>query len=144
MDITFEQYKEKHTRAELALLPEVSGFVRNSFGEFGASNKICGQMDIVTEEIFTNISSYAYSADAAEKPVDIVCGKAGEFIHLIFSDKGVPYNPLEKADPVIGIADEMTIGGYGIFMVKNIVDDIEYKYVYEEGKNILNMRKKIQ
>ncbi|MBR7084926.1 MAG: ATP-binding protein [Oscillospiraceae bacterium] len=142
MNTDFEKYKELHTKADLSLLPEISQFVKSAFQEFGVPVKVCRQMDIVVEELFTNVASYAYPPDAPENPVDISCGLQDNYLYLIFSDKGVPYNPLKKEDPVIGIAEEMTIGGYGIFMVKSIMDELEYQYVYEEGRNILRMRKK--
>jgi anti-sigma regulatory factor (Ser/Thr protein kinase) len=144
MNTSFEKKEELHVEADLKLLSEVSDFVRKCFTSFGSPEKICKQMDIVVEEIFTNISSYAYPQDASEKPVNVICGLDKEYIYLVFSDKGVQYNPLAKDDPVIGIADQMTIGGYGIFMVKQIVDEIEYRYEYENGTNILNMRKIIR
>ena len=36
-------------------------------------------------------------------------------------------------------ADERGTGGYGIFIVKKVMDDL--KYSYKDGKNILTMRK---
>ena len=38
----------------------------------------------------------------------------------------------------------MTIGGYGIYMVKTIADDITYRYDRENGQNILTIIKKIE
>ena len=142
MDTNYEKHEELHIQADLNLLPNVSEFVQNSLRSFDVPDKICRQMDIVVEEIYANIASYAYEPSAEDRPVDVLCGLDKGYLYLVFSDKGVQYNPLEKEDPVIGIADEMTIGGYGIFMVKQIMDEIEYKYEYENGTNILSMRKK--
>jgi len=103
MNTKFEKQKELHTKAELALLPEISQFVKTTFLEFGVPDKMCRKMDIVVEELFTNIASYAYPPDVLDKPVDVSCGLCGDYLYLTFSDKGVPYNPLEKDDPVIGI-----------------------------------------
>ena len=59
---------------------------------------------------------------------------------MTFSDRGMPYNPLEKLDPDITLsAEERQIGGLGIFMVKKSVDVMEYTYKY--GQNILTIRK---
>ena len=55
-------------------------------------------------------------------------------------DKGQAFNPMEKENPDITLsADERPIGGLGIFMVKNIVDSIEYEYL--SGENVLTMEK---
>ena len=57
-----------------------------------------------------------------------------------FEDSGEPFNPLEKEDADITLcAEEREIGGLGIFMVKKIMDSVEYKN--EDDKNILTIRK---
>lgn len=129
--------------AKMDGLSRASDFVKETLLAAGCSEKMCKQMDIVVEEIFINIASYAYPQEAIERPVVIECGRKADCVYLTFRDRGVQYNPLEKEDPAIGIVEEMTIGGYGIFMVKNIVDEIEYQYAYEEEENVLRMRKRI-
>ena len=50
------------------------------------------------------------------------------------------YNPLEKEDPDLNMPlEERTEGGFGIYMVKNIMDDVEYDYV--DSQNILTIIK---
>ena len=58
------------------------------------------------------------------------------------TDKGVPFDPLQKPDPDITLsADEREIGGLGIFITKKTMDSISY--AYENGENILTMTKKL-
>ena len=48
---------------------------------------------------------------------------------LIFQDNGKPYNPLESKEPDITLsAEERTIGGLGVFMVQEMMDDVEYTH----------------
>ena len=59
-----------------------------------------------------------------------------------FLDGGKPYNPLLNEDPNVTLtAEERSIGGLGIYMVKKSMDEIEYQYL--EEKNVLTIRKKI-
>jgi hypothetical protein len=61
---------------------------------------------------------------------------------LIFTDSGIPYDPLTADEPDITLsAEERKVGGLGIFIVKKIMDEISH--VYENGKNILRMRKNL-
>ena len=61
---------------------------------------------------------------------------------MTFIDNGVPYDPLAKEDPDTTLsAEERSIGGLGIFMVKKTMDDITYEY--KDGQNILKIRKNI-
>ena len=59
---------------------------------------------------------------------------------VTISDDGVPYNPLAKPDAVTpdDIA-EVPIGGLGILMAKNSVDDMTYERV--DDANVLTFRK---
>jgi anti-sigma regulatory factor (Ser/Thr protein kinase) len=57
-----------------------------------------------------------------------------------FEDTGREYNPIEQADPDLNKSpSSRDIGGLGIFMVKNIMDDIEYSR--DGDKNILIITK---
>ena len=62
----------------------------------------------------------------------------------IFRDEGIPYDPLQTEEPVTGDPQLMTIGGYGIFMVRTIADSVTYEYDHEKGQNVLVIKKKIQ
>jgi anti-sigma regulatory factor (Ser/Thr protein kinase) len=95
------------------------------------------QIAIAVEEIFVNICHYAYSPLVGGVSIRIF---AGDQVTIEFADKGTPYNPLLKADPdVTATAEERAIGGLGIFMVKKIMDAVEYRH--EDNKNILVIRK---
>ena len=57
---------------------------------------------------------------------------------LIFRDNGKPYNPLNAEEPdVTASAEERSIGGLGIFMVRKMMDNVEY--MYKDGQNILTL-----
>ena len=127
--------------AKLEKLEEVFAFVNRAFSSYGFDEKYCRQLEIVVEEVYVNIASYAYG-DGATGDAIVECGKDGDFGILVFKDHGIPYDPTKKEDPVIGDPDNMTIGGYGIYMVKHIMDEVTYKYDDTEKENILTMRKK--
>lgn len=111
-------------------------------GELDAADcpiKIKRQIFIAVEEIFINIANYAYAPEAGNAVIR-VC--AGMETVIEFEDNGKQYNPLEKDDPNIDAdAEEREVGGWGIFMVKNLMDVVEYRHV--ENKNILLIKKMI-
>ncbi len=101
------------------------------------NRRLVNDIRLVCEEIFLNIASYAYSGDG---DVTVGCEKHGGKICIVTIDSGVPFNLLEADDPDIGAEiEERDEGGLGVFIVKNIMDNIEYKR--EDGKNILTMYK---
>ncbi len=57
-------------------------------------------------------------------------------------DEGKLYDPLDKEDPDISLsAEDRQIGGLGVFLVKRNLDDVSYSY--ENNRNVLTMKKKI-
>jgi len=100
-------------------------------------SKIQHQIGIAVDEIFSNIARYAYHPESGYATVRI---SVGEAISLEFEDSGAVYNPLAEDDPdITQSADERKIGGLGIFMVKNIMDSVEYRR--KGNKNILVIKK---
>ena len=98
------------------------------------------QLELVIEEIFVNIASYAYHPEIGLATFCIEFEENPAAVKMTFLDKGKPYNPLEKDDPDTTLElEERDIGGLGIFLVKNNVDEISYEYA--DGKNILRMKK---
>ncbi len=130
--------------AELGNLPEVAVYVKSVMSECGCGHEMISSIDIAVEEVYVNIASYAYDEAASRKPVWIDCGAKDRDFVLIFRDEGIPYDPLTTEDPVTGDPQKMTIGGYGIFMVKTIADSVTYEYDHENGQNVLVIKKRIQ
>ena len=61
---------------------------------------------------------------------------------ITFMDWGMPFNPLEIKEPDVTLpAEERSIGGLGIFLVKKTMDDIRYEF--RNGMNILRIEKRI-
>ena len=95
---------------------------------------------IAVDEIFSNIVRYAYNPDVGGVKVRIT---AGDGIIIEFEDSGVAYNPLAVEAPDITLqAAEREPGGLGIFIVRNIMDSVEYRR--EGGKNILTIKKAVE
>ena len=97
-------------------------------------------IELVTEEIFVNIASYAYAEPGGDVVIRRSGGEGAEGLSLTFIDGGVPYDPLQRPDPDLTLsAEDRPIGGLGVFLVKKIVNEAHYEY--KDGKNILTVRK---
>ena len=132
--------RELTTEAVTENLQSVMDFVNDSLSDKGCSAKTLYQMELVLEEIFINIASYAYEGD--ERPVVLSIDFEEEPLAAVvtFKDKGAPYNPLSRNDPNLALKlENREIGGLGIFLVKKNVDAIWYEHV--NGENVLSFRK---
>lgn len=126
--------------ATLDQLDAVLDFINGELEAADCPMKTQMQIDIAVEEIYVNIAHYAYNPKIGEATIRCAVEQNPLSITIQFLDDGVPYNPLEKADPDTSLsAEERDIGGLGIFMVKKSMDDISYQY--QDGKNILTIQK---
>ncbi|MDD7430184.1 MAG: SpoIIE family protein phosphatase, partial [Oscillospiraceae bacterium] len=72
--------------------------------------------------------------------INIKCGHSStdKKYTMVISDNGIPFNPLSapKADTTAALC-ERAAGGLGIHIVRNLMDEVSYKY--EKGRNILTV-----
>ncbi|MDE6687848.1 MAG: ATP-binding protein [Lachnospiraceae bacterium] len=121
-------------------LKKVLSFVRKKLNETEGDMLSCITLEMVVEELYTNIASYAYGKHTGI--VTVRCSVKQEPLELIvtFMDHGIPYNPLEHKDPDIKAPlEERKTGGNGILMAKKMMDDMQYEF--KDGMNILTIRK---
>ena len=98
------------------------------------------QIDIALDEIYTNVAKYAYGDEVGEVTVRLDFSDDVSEVRMTVSDAGIPYDPLQQEDPDVSLeADERQIGGLGIYLVKQLMDEVSYEY--RGGMNILRIRK---
>ena len=128
--------------AKAEFLDAVLGFVNQTLDSFECPIKIQTAICVAIEEVFVNVAHYAYPEDSGDMTLHIDFEEASRAITFRMTDKGVPFDPLEKPDPDITLpAEEREIGGLGIFIAKKTMDSLSY--AYENGENVLTMIKKI-
>ena len=132
--------KELTIEASLNNLDQVLLFVDTQLEMVDCPMKTQMKIDVAVEEIFVNIASYAYVPATGQAVVRVDFEQNPDTAVITFIDRGIPYDPLEKADPDVTLSiQERQIGGLGIFMVKKSMDDMTYQYL--DGQNILTLRK---
>jgi len=108
----------------------------------GCGSKAGKQIGMAVEEIFINIVSYAYPEGAGNAEILVNIFPDKDLAEITLIDAGVPYDPLAKPDPDPEMSlEERQSGGFGIFMIREAMDEVEYKR--EDGKNILTIRKRL-
>ena len=133
---------EKTFAATVDNIPAVTAFVDELLEREECALRAQMQIDVAIDEIFGNIAQYAYAPGQGEATVRFRMDPDTRMACLTFVDRGVPYDPLAKADPDVSLsAEERTLGGLGIFLVKKTMDDMRYERV--DGENRLSLYKKI-
>ncbi len=102
--------------------------------------KTAMQIAIAVEEIFVNIAHYAYTPGVGDATIAYGVDADARRVTVRFEDGGIPYDPLAREDPDVTLsAEERSIGGLGVFMVKKTMSTVTYEH--RDGKNILTMTK---
>jgi serine phosphatase RsbU (regulator of sigma subunit)/anti-sigma regulatory factor (Ser/Thr protein kinase) len=118
-------------------VPQVADFMEAEMEKLEVSPKISMKLMIAIDEIYSNIVRYSGATEAT-----VSIEKANNTLKLYFKDNGKPYNPLDAKDPdITASAEDRNIGGLGVFMVKKMLDNVEYKYV--DNFNILTLTKNL-
>ena len=128
-----KMYRQKALKENYS---EFNTWLLDTCKEWDLNPDFTNKLDMCAEEIYANITFYAYPENDGN--IEVKLEKSGDKIVFEFVDEGTEYNPLEKPDPDITLPpEERPLGGLGIFMVKEMTDDIFYKR--ENGKNILTL-----
>jgi len=123
-------------------LPRVAAFVDSHLEAISCPMKAQMQIGVAVEEIFVNIANYAYHPDKGNATVRVEVSENPVCVTITFVDHGVPYDPLAKEDPDVTLAaEDRDVGGLGIFMTKQLMDDVAYEY--KNGQNILTLKKNL-
>ena len=126
--------------AKLEGMDVILAFVSYLLDTHGCTPKARPQLRMAVEELYVNVTLYAYPSGEgwAEIRGSIEDGVAT----FCLIDGGTPFDPLAKPDPDILLSgEERGIGGVGIYMVKSMVDEVEYEY--RDGCNQLTLKKQL-
>lgn len=113
-------------------------FVDSIGDELNLSPALTLNLNLALEEVVSNVILYAYSYESPENKIFIEFIKSGDQLKFIISDYGKPFDPTTKDEPDITLeAVDRPIGGLGIFLVKQIMDDIAYYRENDMNKLVL-------
>ena len=134
--------QEKKFAAVIESIPTITAWIDEVLESLGALTKAKMQLDVAVDEIFGNISHYAYPDGEGSASVRLEYEEDARMFSVTFTDEGIPFDPLSQKEPdtTLGL-EERQIGGLGIFLVKKTMDDVRYEY--RDGKNILCLKKRI-
>ena len=119
---------------------KVIEFVNAQLDAADCPGKIRSKIDVAIDEVFANIAAYAYAPATGLATVKFALEDDPRAAVITFADRGKPYDPLSADDPDVTLpADDRREGGLGVFIVKKTMDGVNYRY--EDGQNILTIRK---
>ncbi len=123
--------------AEISNLRKFIELVSRCAEEQGLSPERIIEIGVATEEVLVNICNYAYQDQVGDVKVSCILDDESRFI-IEIEDAGIPFDVLSIGEPdLIDDIDERQVGGLGVFIIKELVEDVQYRR--EDNKNILKL-----
>lgn len=123
-------------------IPCLAEFVETICESAGVSHSLMMNLDLALEEAVTNVMLYAYPEGTAGQ-VEVECMSEDGLLTFQIRDAGAPFDPTQQADADVTLGvQERPIGGLGIFLVRQIMDEVRYER--KNDKNVLTLVKRIE
>ncbi|MBR2360131.1 MAG: ATP-binding protein [Bacteroidaceae bacterium] len=128
----------KNDIAEISRLAE---FVENLGEEFMLTPDLVFNLNLVLEEAVSNVILYAYPKEEHEI-ITLSARKDDNMLIFVLTDSGKEFDPTQIPDADVTLsAEEREIGGLGIFLIRQIMNTVEYQRI--EGRNVLTLGKEL-
>lgn len=126
---------------DISQISRLNAFIEEIGNELSLSMDVIFNLNLVLEEAVVNIINYAYPKEEHELIYLSARMHEGSII-FVLSDTGKEFDPTAAPDVDVTLsADERQIGGLGIFLIRQIMNEVKYERI--EGKNVLTLEKKL-
>ena len=127
---------------EVAEISKLAIFIDELGEEFGLSPELVFNLNLVLEEAVSNVILYAYPKEE-HQTISLIAKKKGNQLIFVLTDSGKEFDPTQAPDADITLsAEERPIGGLGIFLIRQIMNTVEYQRI--DGKNVLTLGKELE
>lgn len=108
----------------------------------GLSAEVTSALNLALEELMTNIHSHGYGP-GVDGGIWLDLQRDGEQVKAVLRDKAAAFNPLQAPAPDLSSPVETRpVGGLGIHLVKELMDDWDYRR--EGSENVITLRKNVR
>jgi len=124
---------------DVSTIPQLNEFVDEVCENAEFDMPTTMSMNLAMEEAVVNVMNYGYPKGMLGN-VNIEAQINEKRLKFVISDHGTPFDPTEKEDADVTLSvEERPIGGLGIYLVRQIMDSVNYERL--DGMNVLTLRK---
>jgi anti-sigma regulatory factor (Ser/Thr protein kinase) len=134
---------EKHLilKNEIAEISKLAIFIEELADELGLTPDLVFNLNLVLEEAISNVILYAYPKEEHQF-ISLKAVKKDNQLIFVLTDSGKEFDPTQAPDADITLsAEERQIGGLGIFLIRQIMNKVEYQRI--DGQNVLTLGKEL-
>lgn len=132
--------KSKTFPATVESLAPIREYLTELSGTAGLNKRQTYNLCLAVDEVVTNIFLYGYGQSGQKGVVDVYVEMDENQIKITVEDDSPPYDPTQQKLPdeedLKKPLEERSIGGLGLFLAINNVDEFKYEYVNGRNRNI--------
>lgn len=99
------------------------------------------QLNLALDELITNTITHGYRGDG-NRSIEVEIKRDRKSLHATLTDDASPFNPFETNPPDVNLPlEERKVGGLGVFLVRQLMDD--FSYSLQDGRNCVRLRKSL-
>ena len=123
-------------------VPQMMASIEDICAEEGIDEMTLLGINLALEEAVVNVVNYAYP-EGTVGDIEMEVNADAKAITFILRDHGKPFDPTAAKEVDITLsAEERQIGGLGIHLIRNYMDEVKYDYC--DGQNVLTLVKNIE
>ena len=127
---------------EFTEISKLVTFIETIGEELGLSPALVMSLNLALEEAVSNIILYAYPKEF-NQDISIEAVKENNALIFTITDTGVEFDPTKGGDVDITLTvEDRPVGGLGIFLIKKIMNEVEYKRV--DDMNVFTLKKLLE
>lgn len=122
----------------------IGKYVLEAAAAAGLDKKAAYRLRLAVDEITTNIASYGYAEAGHDGMIEVCAQIDAQSLTIVVEDTAIPFNPLELPTDDIDLdlpLDQRPIGGLGVFLALNGVDQFSYEYADQHNRNVFVMHR---
>ena len=124
---------------EISGIAVVSSALQELMNDHSFANEDILDTQLAVEEAITNVIVHGYRNQGGD--VGVTCRATRGIVEVQIEDAAPPFDPLSLPEPdLTADIEERQVGGLGIFLIRQVMDEIVYRH--ENGKNILVLVKR--
>ena len=125
-------------KADLGQLAEIRDFVSESAASLGAAPDTLEELRIAVDEAVTNVLIHGY---AGAGDIDIDVSGRGRDLVVRLRDRAPPFDPVRAApDALAPVEERVKPGGFGLYLIRENVDEVGYRRVGPDNELTLVKR----
>lgn len=126
---------------DIAEISKLATFIEEVGEAFELTPDVIFNLNLVIEEAVVNVINYAYPKEEHQYIYLSATLHDGSIV-FVLTDTGKEFDPTQAPEADITLsAEERPIGGLGIFLIRQIMNEVKYQRI--DGKNILTLGKKL-